>query len=105
MEANTGILKDLASREAALTQKVEAAKAEALKVIAEAELKAKDAFLRAQSDASALEAEYRARRESEAEGILKAGMSAAKASADAARASAQSKIADAVKVIVARVLP
>ena len=105
MEANTGILKDLASREAALTLRVEAAKAEALKVIAEAEVKAKDAFLKAQSDASALEAEYRTRREGEAESILKAGMSAAKASADAARAAAQSKIADAVKVIVAKVLP
>ena len=77
MEANTGILKDLASREAALTQKVEAAKAEALKVIAEAEVKAKDAFAKAQSDASALEAEYLTRRESEAEGFLKGGMSAA----------------------------
>ena len=37
--------------------------------------------------------------------ILKGGMSAAKSSADAARAAAQSKIADAVKVIVAKVLP
>lgn len=105
MEANTGILKDLASREAALTLRVEAAKAEALKVIAEAEVKAKEAFTKAQSDASALEAEYRTRRESEAESILKGGMSAARATADAARAAAQSKIADAVKVIVAKVLP
>ena len=56
MEANTGILKDLASREAALTLRVEAAKAEALKIVAEAEVKAKDAFSKAQSDASALEA-------------------------------------------------
>ena len=105
MEANTGILKDLASREAALIQKVEAAKAEAQKIMANAEVKAKDAFLKAQSDASALEAEFRARRESEAKGILESGMSAARTTAEAVQAQAQGKIALAVKTIVAKVLP
>ena len=105
MEANTGILKDLASREAALTQKVEAAKAEAQRIVAEAEVKAKDAFAKAQSDASALEAEFRSRRESEAKGIMESGLSAARASAEAVQAQAQGKIAAAVRTIVAKVLP
>lgn len=105
MEANTGILKDLASREAALTLKVEAAKAEAQKIIADAEVKAKDAFVKAQSDAAALEAEFRVRRDSEAKGILESGLSAARAAAEAVQAQAQGKIAAAVKAIVTKVLP
>lgn len=105
MEANTGILKDLANREAALTQKVEAAKAEAQRIVAEAEVKAKDAFVKAQSDASGLEAEFRSRRDSETKGILESGLSAARAAAEAVHAGAQGKIAAAVKSIVAKVLP
>ena len=105
MEANTGVLKDLANRESALTQKVESAESEAQKIIADAELRARDIMAKAQGEAVTLEAEYKARREAEGKTILESGVAAARSTADAAKAAAQGKIADAVKAIVSRVLP
>ncbi len=105
MEANTGVLKDLANREAALTQKVEAAKADALKIVADAETKAREILARAETDAASLEAEFKAKSGVEEKNILESGVAAARSAADAAKVAAQSKIADAVKTIVSKVLP
>jgi vacuolar-type H+-ATPase subunit H len=105
LEANTGVLKDLANREAALTQKVEAARGEALKIVADAESRAREILARAETDATALEAEFKARSGVEEKSILESGVAAARTAADSARASAHAKIADAVKTIVAKVIP
>jgi vacuolar-type H+-ATPase subunit H len=98
-------LKDLAAREAALTQKVEAAKTEAQRIVADAHTRAAQALSKAQQDASALEAEFKARRETETKSIADSASSSARAAAESAKAVAQGRINDAVKLIVARVLP
>jgi vacuolar-type H+-ATPase subunit H len=105
LEANTGVLRDLASREAALTQKVEAARTEAQRIIADAETKAAELVRKAQTDAAALEAEFKVRRDNEVKAISESGLSAARSTADAAKTAAQGRIADAVRVIVGKVLP
>jgi vacuolar-type H+-ATPase subunit H len=105
LETNTGVLKELATREAQLTTKVSSARDEAQKIIADAEAKAKDILAKADGDARALETEYKQKRETEEKAILEAGMTAAKSAADTVKSAAGGKIAGAVKTIVAKVLP
>lgn len=105
MEANTGVLKELAMREAQLSAKVALAKEDALKMITEAEGKAKELLVKAEADVGAMENEYKQKRESEEQSIFEAGMSAAKSAAEAVKTAAAGKIAGAVQAIVAKVLP
>ncbi len=105
MEANTGVLKELATREAQLTTKVSGARDEAQRMIADAEAKAKDILAKAEADARALESDYKQKRDSEEKAILEAGVAAARSAADAVKAAASGKIAVAVKAIVSKVLP
>jgi vacuolar-type H+-ATPase subunit H len=105
LEANTGVLKELAMREAQLTAKVAQVKEDALKIVSDAESKAKDLLAKAEADANVLEAEYKQKREGEEKSIFEAGMSAAKSAADAVSSAAAGKIAGAVQVIVSKVLP
>jgi hypothetical protein len=49
--------------------------------------------------------EFKARREAEEKNILESGAVAARSAADAAKSAALTKVADAVKTIVGRVLP
>lgn len=105
MESSTGVLNELVKREQALSSKVDAAKVEAAKIVADAEQKAKELILKAQSDANTMSDEYNARRTSEEKNILETGVAAAKAAADVAKTAAMGKVADAVKTIVGRVLP
>jgi vacuolar-type H+-ATPase subunit H len=105
LEANTGVLKELAMREAQLSAKVAQAKEDALKIVSEAEAKAKELLRICESDVQALEAEYKQKRESEEKSIFEAGLGAAKQAAEAVRAAASGKIAGAVQQIVSKVLP
>ena len=105
MESSTGVLIELAKREQALSSKVEAAKIEAAKLISDAEAKAKELLSKAESDVKTLADEFKARRDAEEKSILESGAMAAKSAADAAKSAALSKVADAVKTIVGRVLP
>ena len=105
LESSTGVLIELAKREQALSSKVEAAKIEAAKLISDAEAKAKELLSKAESDVKTLADEFKARREAEEKSILESGAMAAKSAADAAKSAALSKVADAVKTIVGRVLP
>jgi vacuolar-type H+-ATPase subunit H len=105
LEANTGVLKELAMREAQLSAKVAQAKEDALKIVSEAEAKAKELLHKCESDVQALEAEYKQKRESEEKSIFEAGVSAAKLAADSLKAAASGKIAGAVQQIVSKVLP
>jgi vacuolar-type H+-ATPase subunit H len=105
LETNTGVLKELATREAQLTSKVSSARDEAQKIVADAEAKAKDILAKAEGDARALEVEYKQKREAEEKAILDAGMATAKSAAEAVKTAASGKIAGAVKAIVAKVLP
>jgi vacuolar-type H+-ATPase subunit H len=105
LESSTGVLNELVKREQALSSKVEVAKVEAAKIIADAEQKAKELILKAQSDAKAMSDEYNARRTAEEKNILETGVAAARAAADVAKTAAMGKVADAVKTIVGRVLP
>lgn len=105
MEANTGVLKELAMREAQLTAKVAQAKEDALKIVSEAESKAKELLAKAEADVGAMEAEYKQKRESEEQSIFEAGLAAARSAAESVQAAASSKIAGAVQTIVSKVLP
>jgi vacuolar-type H+-ATPase subunit H len=105
LEANTGVLKELAMREAQLSAKVAQAKEDAQKIIAEAEAKAKELLHKAEADGTALEAEYKARRESEEKSIFEAGLQAAQVAAQAISSAAGGKVAGAVQHIVSKVLP
>jgi vacuolar-type H+-ATPase subunit H len=100
LESSTGVLSELAKREQALSSKVEAAKR-----LSDAEAKAKELLSKAESDVKTLADEFKARREAEEKSILESGAMAAKSAADAAKSAALSKVADAVKTIVGRVLP
>jgi vacuolar-type H+-ATPase subunit H len=101
----SGVLKELATREAQLTAKVASAHDEAQKIVADAEAKAKDILAKAEADVRALEIEYKQKRETEEKAILDAGIAAARTAADAVKSTASGKIASAVKTIVAKVLP
>jgi vacuolar-type H+-ATPase subunit H len=90
LESSTGVLKELAAREQALSSKVAAAK---------------DIIAQANADAAKMTAEYRAKRETEEKSILDSTLSSAKSAAEGLRATAESKVADAVKHIVSKVLP
>lgn len=105
MESSVGVLKELATREQALSGKVTAAIDEAAKIVASAEAKAKEILAQAEADAAKLTAESRAKREAEEKSILETSLSSAKTAADGLRSAAESKVADAVKHIVAQVLP
>ncbi len=105
MEANTGVLKELAMREAQLMAKVSQVKEDALKLVSDAESKAKELLAKADADVNALEAEYKQKREGEEKSIFEAGIAAAKMTADAVSSAAAGKIAGAVQVIVSKVLP
>jgi vacuolar-type H+-ATPase subunit H len=105
LEANTGVLKELAMREAQLSAKVTQAKEDALKIVSEAEAKAKEVLHKCEADVQALEAEYKQKRESEEKSIFEAGLGAAKVAAEAVKAAASGKIAGAVQQIVSKVLP
>ncbi len=105
MESSTGVLNELVKREQALSSKVEVAKVEAAKIVADAEQKAKELIAKAESDAKALSDEYNTRRTAEEKNILESGVATARAAADTAKTAAMGKIADAVKTIVGRVLP
>ncbi len=105
LEANTGVLKELAMREAQLMAKVSQVKEDALKLVSDAESKAKQVLAKAEADVSALEAEYKQKREGEEKSIFEAGIAAAKTAADAVSSAAAGKIAGAVQVIVSKVLP
>lgn len=105
MESSTGVLSELVKREQALSSKVEVAKVEAAKIVADAEQKAKDLIAKAESDAKALSDEYNTRRTAEEKNILESGVATARAAADTAKTAAMGKVADAVKTIVGRVLP
>jgi vacuolar-type H+-ATPase subunit H len=105
LESSTGVLSELAKREQALSSKVEAAKVEAAKLISDAEAKAKELLGKAESDVKTLTDEFKVRREAEEKNILESGAVAARSAADAAKSAALTKVADAVKTIVGRVLP
>ncbi len=105
MEANTGVLKELAMREAQLMAKVTQAKEDAQKIVSDAESKAKDVLSKAESDVGILETEYKQKRESEEKSIFEAGIAAAKSAADAVSSAAAGKIVGAVQTIVSKVLP
>jgi vacuolar-type H+-ATPase subunit H len=105
LESSTGVLNELVKREQALSSKVEVAKVEAAKIVADAEQKAKELIAKAESDAKALSDEYNTRRTAEEKNILESGVATARAAADTAKTAAMGKIADAVKTIVGRVLP
>ena len=105
LESSVGVLQELAKREQALSGKVESARAEAASIIADAEAKAKELIAKAEADAKALEVEYRTKRESEEKSILESSLQTARSAADAAKNAAQAKIADAVKLVVSKVMP
>jgi vacuolar-type H+-ATPase subunit H len=105
LESSVGILKELASREQALSGKVAAARDEAMQIVANAETKAKEILAQAEAEAAKLTAEQRAKREAEEKSILETSLTSAKSAAEGLRSAAESKVADAVKHIVAQVLP
>jgi vacuolar-type H+-ATPase subunit H len=105
MESSVGVLQELAKREQALSGKVQAAHDEATKLIADAEERAKATLTKAEADAKALEIEYRNKREAEEKSILETSLTGARAAATAATSAAQAKVADAVKLVVSKVIP
>ena len=105
MESSVGVLQELAKREQALSGKVQVAHDEATKLIADAEDRAKASVAKAEADAKALEAEYRTKREGEEKSILEASLTGARAAAQDAASAAQAKVAEAVKLVVSRVIP
>jgi vacuolar-type H+-ATPase subunit H len=105
MESSVGVLQELAKREQALSGKVQTAHDEATKLIADAEDRAKATVAKAEADAKALEAEYRTKREGEEKSILESSLTGARAAAQSATSAAQAKVADAVKLVVSRVIP
>ena len=105
MESSTGVLKDLAAREQVLTGKVAAARDEAARIISEAEAKAKALLSQAEAEALKMTSEYRDRLKAEEQGILETTRTSAKTAADGLRAAAESKVGEAVKLIVSKVLP
>lgn len=105
MESSVGVLKELASREQALSGKVAAAIDEAAKIVASAEARAKEILAQAEAEAAKLTTEQRARREAEEKSILETSLARAKSAADGLRSAAEAKVADAVKHIVSQVLP
>ena len=105
MESSVEVLKELASREQALSGKVTAAIDEAAKIVANAEAKAKEILAQAEAEAAKLTTESRAKRETEEKNILDSSLATAKTAAEGLRSTAESKVADAVKHIVSRVLP
>ena len=105
MESSVGVLQELAKREQALSGKVQVAHDEATKLIADAEDRAKATVSKAEADAKALEAEYRTKREGEEKNILEASLTGARAAAQDAASAAQAKVAEAVKLVVSRVIP
>jgi vacuolar-type H+-ATPase subunit H len=105
MESSGGVLQDLAKREQVLSGKVQAARDQVASLIADAEGKAKAILAKADADAKALEAEYRVKREAEEKSILETSLSGARAAAQAASSAAQAKVADAVKLVISKVIP
>ena len=105
MEANTGVLKELAMREAQLSAKVAQAKEDALKIVGEAESRAKEVLAKAEADVGVLEAEYKQKREGEEKSILEAGLAAARSAAEGILSASAGKLGTAVQTIVAKVLP
>jgi vacuolar-type H+-ATPase subunit H len=105
MESSGGVLQDLAKREQVLSGKVQAARDQVASLIADAEGKAKAILAKADADAKALEADYRVKREAEEKSILETSLSGARAAAEAASGAAQAKVADAVKLVISKVIP
>jgi vacuolar-type H+-ATPase subunit H len=105
MESSGGVLQDLAKREQVLSGKVQAARDQVASLIADAEGKAKAVLAKADADAKALESEYRVKREAEEKSILETSLSGARAAAQAASSAAQAKVADAVKLVISKVIP
>jgi vacuolar-type H+-ATPase subunit H len=105
LESSTGVLKELAAREQALSGKVVAAREEAINIVAAAEARAKELIAQAEAEAARMTAEYRSRRESEEKTILETTLAAARSAADGLRSAAEAKVPDAVKHIVSKVLP
>lgn len=105
MESSVEVLKELASREQALSGKVVAARDEAAKIVANAEAKAREILAQAETEAAKLTTEQRAKREAEEKSILETSLATAKSAAEGLRSAAEAKVADAVKHIVSKVLP
>ncbi len=102
---STQVLKELAERERRLAEKVAAARTEAEKIVADAEVKAKSLLADAEAAAHKLAGEYGSKRETEEKSILETAMVATKGASEAAKQAAESKISEAVKLIVSKVLP
>jgi vacuolar-type H+-ATPase subunit H len=105
MESSVGVLQELAKREQALSGKVQTARDEAAKLILDAEDRAKTMVAKAEADAKALEVDYRTKREGEEKSILETSLTGARAAAQTAASAAQAKVAEAVKLVVSKVIP